>query len=128
VQGVIGVTDGASNVISAARHAGLTHLGCSAHALNLVIQGMILSLLIMTHIYFSTEALLEVQDIIEICKQIAAYLHHSAKTAEKFKKLQKLAKPDKQGTLCTLFSIMSLIVCHSMSNTSSCGYLMEFYL
>ena len=37
----IGVTDGAENVIAAARHAGLTHSGCSAHALNLVVQGMI---------------------------------------------------------------------------------------
>ena len=72
------VTDNAANVTATVRTAGLTHLFCFAHTLNLVVQN----------------GLQVVKQLQEKVKLIVAYFHRSTVAADKLWALQLQMRPD----------------------------------
>jgi len=80
VQAVI--TDGDANVTPAVRKAGLTHLYCFAHTLNLVVQN-------------GVRLIKPLQDKV---KAIVEYFHRSTVAADKLRSLQQQLRPGARFT------------------------------
>jgi len=72
------VTDNAANITAAVRKAGLTHLFCFAHTLNLVVQN-------------GVRVVKQVQDKV---KAIVEHFHRSSVACEKLLALQRQMRPD----------------------------------
>uniref|UniRef100_A0A672ST01 HAT C-terminal dimerisation domain-containing protein n=1 Tax=Sinocyclocheilus grahami TaxID=75366 RepID=A0A672ST01_SINGR len=73
------VTDNGANMVSAVHKAGWKHYPCFAHTLNLVVKDAI-------------KASPEIFHLLEKCRSIVSFFHHSTKATEKLKQIQKQLK------------------------------------
>ncbi|XP_067305981.1 E3 SUMO-protein ligase ZBED1-like [Pseudorasbora parva] len=73
------VTDNGANMVSAVHKAWWKHYPCFAHTLNLVVKDAI-------------KASPEISHLLEKCRNIVSFFHHSTKATEKLKQLQKKLK------------------------------------
>ncbi len=73
------VTDNGANMVSAVHKAGWKHYPCFAHTLNLVVKDAI-------------KTSPEIFHLLEKCRSIVSFFHHSTKASEKLKQIQKQLK------------------------------------
>lgn len=73
------VTDNGANMVAAVHKAGWRHFPCFAHTLNLVVKD-------------SVKAVPEVVQVLEKCRAIVSFFHHSTKATEKLKDIQQQLK------------------------------------